>query len=88
MRLLVPGKALLGKGTSTLTDAGKELIGRVGKAASDLPGASVIVATDGKPAAEEIQALLAREGNLPGGRILVDPEGREKGAAELLLVVP
>lgn len=88
LRLLVPGKALLGKGTSTLTDAGKELIGRVGKAASDLPGASVIVATDGKPAAEEIQALLAREGNLPGGRILVDAEGREKGAAELLLVVP
>lgn len=88
LRLLVPGKVLLGTGRSTLSDAGKELIGRIGKAASDLPGASVLVATDGKPAAEAIQALLAREGNLPGERIFVDPGGREKGTAELFLVVP
>ncbi|HBO70264.1 MAG TPA: hypothetical protein DD658_09115 [Deltaproteobacteria bacterium] len=88
LRLLVPGKVLLGKGKTALSDVGKELIGRIGKAASEFPGASVIVATDGRPAADEILALLAREGNIPGGRILVDPGGREKGATELLLVAP
>lgn len=88
LRLLLPGKVLLGKGKTTLSDAGKEMIGRIGKAASEFPGASVIVATDGRPAADEIQALLAREKNLPRERILVDPGGREKGGAELLLVVP
>lgn len=88
LRLLVPGKTLLGKGNSALSEAGKELIGRIGKTASEFPGASVIVATDGKTAAEEIQALLAREENLPRERIIVAPGGREKGAAELFLVVP
>jgi hypothetical protein len=88
LRLMLPGRVLTEKGKPGVSAAGRAVVGAVGKAASEFPTSSVIVTATGKPAADEILALLTGEANLPAGRVLAAAGGREKGAAELVLLVP
>lgn len=87
-RLMVPGSVLTEKGKPGVSPAGRAVVGALGKAAAEFPTSSVIVTASGKPAAEEILALLTGEANLPAGRVVAAAGGREKGAAELVLLVP
>lgn len=88
LRLVVPGTVLAEKGKPGMSATGRALVGAVGKAASEFPTSSVIVTAAGVPAADEILALLTGEANLPADRVFAAAEGREKGVAELFLVVP
>ncbi|MGE5664635.1 MAG: hypothetical protein ACM31I_09930 [Deltaproteobacteria bacterium] len=88
LRIVVPER-LLGRpsGTGDLPGPLKALIAEIGKAAGDLPSASVIVAAPAPKTAEEIQAALVGAGRFAPGRVLVNAGGRDKGA-ELLLLAP
>lgn len=88
LRIVVPERLLArtpGKGE--LPDPVKAVIAEIGKAAGDLPQASVIVAASAQKTAEDLQAALSGTAGLPRGRILVSPGGKEKGA-ELFLLAP
>lgn len=88
LRLRIPGHLLREDGKETLSEPAAAILHAVGTSAAAIPSASVVVAAGETPTAESIQDLLARETNLPGDRILLVPGGREKGSAELLLIVP
>jgi len=87
MRVLVPDKILFLKGKSILTDAGKQVIGEVGKTVLEFPAAAIIITAGGKPKVEEIRSLLTKTHSLPQGKVLASAGsgGRE---TELLLVIP
>lgn len=85
--LRIPGH-LLREGKKTLPKPAERIFQAVGAAAAKLPTASIVVAAEEPATAESIRALLGRETTLSGERILLAPGGREKGSAELLLVVP
>src|SRR3989304_4317992 len=86
-RVLVPDQGLFRKGKSTLTDAGKKVIGEMGKTASEFPAAAVIITAAGKAQADEIRSALTKGHSLPPGRVLADAGSRDRGT-ELLLVIP
>lgn len=88
LRLRIPGKLLRENGTRELSNPATAILHAVAASAAALPAASIVVAAEEPETAESIRALLARETNLSGERILLAPEGREKGSAELLLIVP
>ena len=87
MRIRIPDTVLFAKGKSTLTDAGKDVIGEVAKAASDFPASVLIITAGGKSKADEILGLLAKAHSVGKERMLADAGsvGRE---TELLLVIP
>ncbi len=87
MRVLVPDKILFLKGETTLTDAGKQVIGEVGKTVLEFPAAAIIITAGGKPKVDEIWTLLTKTHSLPQGKVLASSGsgGRE---TELLLVIP
>ena len=88
LRIVVPDRLLRRQsGKGDLSDPLKALIAEIGKAAGELPSASVIVAASVAKTAEEIQAALVRTTGLPRGRVLVNAGGKDKGA-ELLLLAP
>jgi flagellar motor protein MotB len=87
LRVLVPDQVLFRKGKSTLTDAGKKVIGEMGKTASEFPAAAVIITAAGKAQADEIRSALTKGHSLPPGRVLADAGSRDRGT-ELLLVIP
>ncbi len=87
LRIVVPDRLLpRAAGKGELSDPLKALIAEIGKAAGELPSASVIVTAPAPKTAAEIQAALAGAAGLPRERVLAGG-GREKGA-ELLLVAP
>lgn len=88
IRLLVPESVLADKGKPGFSATARAVVGAVGKAASELPTSSVIVTAAGRPTADEILALLTGEANLPASRVIAAAGGRERGAAELVLLVP
>src|SRR4030067_720036 len=79
MRVLVPDQVLFRKGKSTLTDAGKKVIGEMGKTASEFPAAAVIITAAGKAQADEIRSALTKGHSVPPGRVLGDPGSRGRG---------
>ncbi len=88
LRIVVPERVLLkAAGKGELSDAMKALIRAIGKAAGELPTASVIVAAHAPKTAEEIQAALVGAAGLARGRVLVNSGVGTKGA-ELLLLAP
>lgn len=87
MRVRLPDKILFRKGKTTLTDAGKRVIGEMGKTVSDFPGAAIIISSDGKSKADAIRSLLTNDQALPPGKVLADA-GNGGGETELLLVIP
>lgn len=88
MRLRIPGKLLRGKKAGTLSNPAAAILRAVATSAAALPAASIVVNAGEPEMAKSIRALLARETKLSGERILLAPGGREKGSAELLLIVP
>lgn len=87
MRVRLPDKVLFRKGKTTLTDAGKRVIGEMGKTVSEFPGAAIIITSDGKSKADAIRSLLTNDQALPPGKVLADA-GNGGGETELLLVIP
>lgn len=88
LRIVVPDRLLpRPSGKGNLSDPLKALIAEIGKAAGDLPSASVIVVAPGSKAGEDILAALVGTARLPRERVLVDAGGRDKGA-ELLVLAP
>ncbi len=87
MRVLVPDKVLFQKGKTALTDAGRKVIGEMGKTASEFPAASIIVTARGKSQANAILGVLTKGHELPPGRVLASA-GSATGGTELLLVIP
>lgn len=87
MRVLVPDNILFLRGKTTLTDAGKQVIGEVGKTVSEFPAAAIIITAGGMPKVDEIRSLLTKTHSLPQGKVLASAGsgGRE---TELLLVIP
>ena len=88
MRLRIPGSLLRERGAGDLSDSAGAVLRAFAASAAALPTASIVVAAEEPEIAESIRALLAGEKNLSGERILLSPGGREKGSAELLLIVP
>jgi len=88
MRLRIPGKLLRETGAPVLSPPAGAILRAVAASAAAFPTASIVVAAEEPEIAESIRAQLAREKNLSGERILLSPGGREKGSAELLLIVP
>lgn len=88
MRLRLPGALLREPGTRELSKSAAEILRAVARSAAAIPAASIVVAAEEPEIAASIRAVLARESNLSGERILPAPGGREKGSAELLLIVP
>jgi len=87
MSVRVPDNVLFANGESTLTNAGKEVIGEVGKAASEFPAAAIIVSAEGKAKADEIVALLTKNHSVSQERVLASAGGMDR-EIELLLVIP
>ncbi len=88
LRIVVPDRVLFRPaGRGDLSEPLKALIAEVGKAAGELPTASVIVAAQAQKTAEEIHAALVGAAGLADSRVHVISGGREKGA-ELLLLAP
>jgi hypothetical protein len=87
MRILVPDNIFFRKGKSTLTDAGKKVVGEVGKTASEFPTAAIIITASGKSQAGNIQTVLTKGYSLPTGRVLTSARSRDR-ETELLLVIP
>lgn len=87
MRVRIPDTVLFAKGKSTLTDAGRNVIGEVGKAASDFPESVLIVTAGGKPKTDEILGLLTKAQSAGRERMLAGG-GSTGGETELLLVIP
>lgn len=88
MRLRIPGKLLREPGSRELSKAADQVLRAVAASAAAFPTASIVVTAEEPETAESIRALLAREKNLSGERIRLSPGGKEKRAAELLLIVP
>ncbi len=88
LRVRIPGRLLREGNTKELPDPAAKILQTVGSIAAALPSASIVVAAEEPATAETIRTLLGRETKMPGDRILLVPGGREKGSAELLLVVP
>jgi len=86
--LRIPPRVLREGDAKTLSTSAAKILHAVGTSAAALPSASIVVAAEEPDTAESIRALLGRDTKLPGDRVLLAPGGREKGAAELLLVVP
>lgn len=87
MHVHIPDKTLLAKGKTSLSDAGREIVAEVGKAAAEFPSSSILLSAGGKGTAEEIRDSLVNGAKIPPGRILLKPGDREKGA-ELTLLIP
>ena len=87
IRILVPDKVFYRKGTSTLTDTGKKVIGELGKAASEFPSATLFIAAGGKSRNDEIRAMMIKGHALPQERVRAQ-SGNRPGETELLLVIP
>ncbi len=87
MRILVPDDIFFRKGKSTLTDAGKKVVGEVGKTASEFPTASIIITASGQSQAGNIQTVLTKGHSLPTGRVLSSARSRDR-ETELLLIIP
>jgi flagellar motor protein MotB len=87
MSVRVPDKILFLKGKTTLTDAGKQVIGEVGKTVSEFPAAAIIITAGGKPKADEIRSLLTKTHALPQRKVLASA-GSVGRVTELLLVIP
>ena len=87
MSVRVPDKILFLKGKTTLTDAGKQVIGEVGKTVSEFPAAAIIITAGGKPKADEIRSLLTKTHALPQRKVLASAGGVGR-ETELLLVIP
>jgi outer membrane protein OmpA-like peptidoglycan-associated protein len=87
MRILVPDDIFFRKGKSTLTDAGKKVVGEVGKTASEFPTASIIITASGTSQAGNIQTVLTKGHSLPTGRVLTSARNRDR-ETEMLLVIP
>jgi len=83
----VPDKILFLKGKTTLTDAGKQVIGEVGKTVLEFPSAAIIITAGGKPKVEEIWSLLTKTHSLPQEKVLASA-GSVSRETELLLVIP
>jgi hypothetical protein len=88
LRLRIPDNLLLDHGTRKLSDPAAAILRAVATSATALPTATIVVTAEEPKIAESIRALLAGEKNLSGERIVLAPGGREKGSAELLLIVP
>ena len=88
MRLRIPPTLLRGSGSPELSTPAVAILRAVASSAAGLPTASIVVASEEPDIAESIRAHLVREKDLPGERVLLSPGGREKGSAELLLIVP
>ncbi len=87
MRVRVPDTVLFSEGEPTLTNAGRQVIGEVGKAASEFPAAAIIVTAEEQSKADEILALLTKD--YPANRERVSAgAGSEERNTELLLVIP
>lgn len=87
MSVRVPDEVLFQKGKTTLSDAGKKVIGEVGKTASEFPTAAILITAGGKTKADEIRALLTKAHLLPRGQVLASAGSRDR-ETELLLVIP
>ncbi len=88
LRIVVPDRLLFrASGKGELSDPLKAVIAELGKAAGELPSASVIVAAPAPKTAEDIQAALVGTKGLDRGRVLVNAGGKDKGA-ELFLLAP
>lgn len=87
IRVRLPDQILFRKGKTTLTEAGKRVIGEMGKTVSEFPEAAIIITSGGKPKADAIRSLLTNDQELPPGKVLADAE-RGGGETELLLVIP
>ena len=88
LRIVVPARLLLRpSGKGDLSDTMKAVIAELGKAAGDLPSASVIVAAPGSKIADDILAALVGTAGLRRERVHVNTDGRDKGA-ELFLLAP
>lgn len=86
--LRIPPRVLREGNAKTLSTSAAKILHAVGTSAAALPSASIVVAAEEPDTAESIRTLLGRDTKLPGDRVLLAPGGREKGSAELLLVVP
>ena len=87
MRVRVPDTVLFSKGDSSLTNAGKKVIGEVGKTASEFPAAAIIITAEGKSKTDEILALLTNGHSVNRERVSAG-EGSLKRETELVLVIP
>lgn len=87
MRVRAPDTVLFAKGKPALTDAGKKVVGEVGKAASDFPAAVIIVTSGGKAKSDEILDVLTKVHSVERERMLTWA-GSVDRETELLLVIP
>ncbi|HZD54817.1 MAG TPA: hypothetical protein VE080_01055, partial [Candidatus Aquicultoraceae bacterium] len=87
MRVVVPDGVLFHEGTPSLTDAGRVMIGEMGKTASEFPSTAVIIASGEPSQAAEISSQLSNGYALPPDRILVTA-GDGTRRTELVLIVP
>lgn len=87
MRVRLPDKICFQDGKPTLTNAGKQVIGEVGKTVMEFPEAAIIITADGKMKADEIRSLLTNDHALPQGKVLASAESGNR-ETELLLVIP
>ncbi len=87
MRIRVPDTVLFANGESTLTDAGKKVIGEMGKAASEFPAAAILVTAKGKSKTDEILALLTKGHSVSRDRVSASAGSKDR-ETELLLVIP
>lgn len=87
MRVRLPDGICFQKGKPVLTKTGKQVIGEMGKTASEFPEAAIIITAAGKSKIDEILSLLTKNHSLPPGKVLASVE-RRGGDTELLLVIP
>ncbi|MGE5190246.1 MAG: hypothetical protein ACM3NF_09335 [Gemmatimonadota bacterium] len=88
LRIAVPERIVARRSKAgDLPEPLKALVAEIGKAAGELPSASVIVAAPAQKTAEAIRAALLGAGGLAPERVVVNADGRDR-VTELLVLAP